>query len=156
MPFKPSKRTPGDKASAVNVGLRIMSRRAHTRAELAKKLALRGFDEHEVGQAIDRLKDLNALDDDDVAATRVAEALARDVRMTPRVAQAKLEQRGIPREVAHSAVSAAFSAWSPKDAALAYVRGETDAHRAARRLAQRGFPTDTILWVVRHLSKSDL
>ncbi|MBK8011488.1 MAG: regulatory protein RecX [Deltaproteobacteria bacterium] len=156
MPFKPSKRTPGDDASALSVGLRLASRRAHTQAELAKKLAARGFDEQEIGQAIDRLKALNALDEDDVTATRVAEMLAHDARMTPRVAQAKLEQRGIPREIAHSAVRTAFSDWDPKEAALAYVGSETDVDRAARRLAQRGFPTEAILWVVRHLAKPDL
>jgi regulatory protein len=47
----------------LDAGLRLLARRAHSRAELRQKLARRGYEEDEVGTALARLADMGYLDD---------------------------------------------------------------------------------------------
>ncbi len=142
--------------SCWDTALDLLARRAHTNAELVRKLRERKFDDAEIDETIDRARSLHLMEDDEAIANRYAKSLRGERRdATPRWAEQKLEQRGIDRHVARAAVKEAFAGWDERESAVAYVRNETDPRRAARKLERRGFSTDTIMWVSRRLSRDD-
>ncbi|MGA7964351.1 MAG: regulatory protein RecX, partial [Gammaproteobacteria bacterium] len=49
---------------AFDVGLRLLARREHSRAELALKLAQRGIEQTEIERALDRLQAMDALNEE--------------------------------------------------------------------------------------------
>ncbi len=133
----------------LDAAVRLLARRSHGRAELAKKLAARGHDDHAVEAAFARLEELGYLGPDDEIARRFAEELARKTGATPRSVAAKLAARGF--EDAERAAQAAFLDWDPRSAASMVIAGEKNPDRAARRLSRRGFPADVIAGVVERL-----
>jgi regulatory protein len=76
---------------------RVLARRPHSRAELAKKLG----DSSQVGPVLDRLTELRLLDDADFARRWVEERSSRRGR---RALLHELYSKGIDREVAEAAV----------------------------------------------------
>ncbi|HSP08273.1 MAG TPA: RecX family transcriptional regulator [Candidatus Dormibacteraeota bacterium] len=79
-----------------------MGRRAHSRAELDRKLGRRGYPETDVRSAIDRLVELGYLDDRAFAESHVRR---RQVGRGPRALSAELSARGVDRQVADIALS---------------------------------------------------
>ncbi|MGA8922665.1 MAG: regulatory protein RecX, partial [Candidatus Dormiibacterota bacterium] len=105
--------------SALDVGLRLLGRRAHSRAELGRKLGRRGYPEIEVRSAVDRLMELGYLDDRAFAEGHVRR---RQAGLGPLALSAELSARGVDRQVA--------------DGALARFDGEAQL-ASATRLAER-------------------
>jgi regulatory protein len=83
--------------------LRLLGRRAHSRAELQRKLARRGYGEEAVAQAVTRLTELGYLDDRSFAAGHVRR---RSGSRGPLALSAELSVRGVDRRVADAALQA--------------------------------------------------
>lgn len=97
----------------------MLGRRAHSRAELGRKLGRRGYPEIEVRSAVDRLMELGYLDDRTFAEGHVRR---RQAGLGPLALSAELSARGVDRHVA--------------DGALAGFDGEAQL-ASATRLAER-------------------
>lgn len=108
-------------AGALDAGLRLLARRAHSRAEVRRKLGRRGYGEEEVETAVERLVELGYLDDRNFAEGHVRR---RSSALGPLALSAELAARGVDRSLADTALSH-FDA----DAQLA----------SATRLAERVF-----------------
>jgi regulatory protein len=106
-------------AGALDAGLRLLSRRAHSRVELRRKLGRRGYQEFEVEAALARLAELGYVDDRSFAEGHVRR---RSAGLGPLALSAELAARGVDRAVVDLAL-ADFD----HDAQVA----------AARRLAER-------------------
>jgi len=96
----PQPKTPA--GTALEAGLRLLARRAHSRVELDRKLDLRGYAQIEVGSAMDRLVELGYLDDRAFAEGHVRR---RQSGMGPRALSAELSARGVNRQVADGALA---------------------------------------------------
>jgi regulatory protein len=130
----------------------MLGRRAHSEAEVRKKLERGHFPQAEIDSAIARLKDLRYLDDPAFASHR-AEALVVG-GLGPRSAVAKVVAAGVEESTAEDAVEAAREGASETELALAALgkrRPKVDASspaaervRAARWLVGRGFSEETV------------
>jgi regulatory protein len=87
---------------ALDAGLRLLGRRAHSRAELKRKLGRRGYSAEQTETALARLAELGYLDD-----RSFAEGLVRHRAASrgPRALSAELAQRGVDRAQADAAVA---------------------------------------------------
>ena len=103
-------RTSRDRASrpkpaigALDAGLRLIGRRAHSRVELRRKLGRRGYTEVETEAALNRLVELGYLDD-----RAFAEGLVRrrGAIRGPLALSAELAARGVDRALADGALGA--------------------------------------------------
>jgi regulatory protein len=124
--------------------LRLLTRRAHSEAELRRKLARRGCPADDVDRAVVRVRGLGYLDD---AAFARALAGARARTRGPALIARELASKGIARALVQDAVGAVRR----EDVVAAARRlagraAETGADRrlAAARLQRRGFPGDVI------------
>ena len=90
----------------MDAALNLLARRDHSRAELSRKLAARGFVAQEIEAAIVRLHDLAYLDDRRYAEQWAARAVREGTAVGPRL-RLELRRRGIPPEIAESAIAAA-------------------------------------------------
>ncbi len=100
MPPRSSK--PAD-VSVFDAGLRLLTRRAHSRVELRRKLARRGYDEDEIHGALTRLAELGYVNDAEFAAGHVRR---RSGALGPLALSAELAARGVDRHIAGMAVRA--------------------------------------------------
>jgi regulatory protein len=129
---------------AFETALRLLSRRAHSEAELRQKLVRRGCPEDEVERAVVRARGLGGLDD-----AAFAGALARERSRTrgPALIARELAARGVERSLVREALGALARedvlAAARRLAARAGEAG-TDRRLVAARLQRRGFPTDVI------------
>ncbi len=141
------------RASALDSAFRILSRRDHTRKELAVKLRQKGFDRSAVAGALDRCRELGYLDDAKTAAI-IAGHLAESGYGTLRVRQT-LGQKGLD----DAAIEQALARCGDEEAQVLRARGllekkashlnrEDDPwkrrQKAYRFLAGRGF-TSTVI-----------
>ena len=94
-----SSRTPA--VPALDAGLRLVARRAHSRYELRFKLRRRGYDEAAVDAAVARLIELDLLDDSSFATGHVRR---RSSSVGPLALSAELAARGVERATAGAAV----------------------------------------------------
>ena len=117
---------PAPRAPAIDAGLRLLAGRAHSRAEVRRKLARRGYDLDDVEGAVNRLVELGYLDDASFAAGHVRR---RSGTHGPLALSAELSARGVDRRMA----DAALAGFDP-EAQLAA------ATRLATRLAGRSRP----------------
>jgi regulatory protein len=83
--------------------VRLLARRAHSRAELRRKLARRGYEEDEVVAAMRRLGELGYLDD---AAFADGHVRRRSAARGPLALSAELAARGVDRRVADASLAA--------------------------------------------------
>ena len=137
--------------------LSLLARRAHSSAELARKLVQRGFSRALVAQVITRLQELRLLDDVDFARAFVEEK-RRSARPVGRLKIiSDLRRRGISGEIMEDAAAAPGDAGGDADPELARAlqavrqrqrlsRSIPDARleraRLLRFLAGRGFAMD--------------
>jgi regulatory protein len=105
--------------SALDAGLRLLARRAHSRVELLLKLTRRGYDGMVIRAALKRLEELGYLDDQSFARSFVRRRAS--VR-GPRALSAELAARGVDR--------------AQVDTALAEF-GEAEQLAAATQIAER-------------------
>jgi regulatory protein len=129
---------------AFETALRLLSQRAHSEAELRRKLARRGCSEDEVERAVTRARGLGGLDD-----AAFAGALARERVRTrgPALIARELSAKGVERSLVREALGAL-----PREDVVAAARrlagraaeAGTDRRVVAGRLQRRGFPTDVI------------
>ena len=77
----------------VEVGLRLLGRREHSRAELSAKLAARGFEAADVERALDRLQAMGALDESRFAEQFINMRLRQGYG--PARIRSELSQRGV-------------------------------------------------------------
>ena len=89
-------------ASALDAGLRLLARRAHSRVELRRKLGRRGYDEGEIQAALVRLAELGYVDDAAFAAGHVRR---RSSSLGPLALTAELAARGVDRQAAGRALA---------------------------------------------------
>lgn len=142
---------PGEPDPALRHALRLLSMRARTRQELQQALARKQHPPAAIAAALERVQSLGYLDDARYARAR-AESLLGEGKMGPQGVMQHLRARGIPAEVARSALEDAERALDfDADAvarALLERRGlsapgrilsEKEKGRAARVLAARGF-----------------
>jgi regulatory protein len=88
--------------SALDAGLRLLGRRAHSRTELRRKLARRGHPTGDIEAALGRLVELGYLDDRSFAAGLVRR---RGTVRGPLALSAELAARGVDRAQADSAIA---------------------------------------------------
>jgi regulatory protein len=113
---------PGDPEEVARiVCLRLLDRRAYTRAELATALRKRGVPDDVADRVLDRFADLRLVDDAALADS-YARAQHHERGLAGRAVAAKLRQRGVPDETVRTALEQ-------------IDRGSEAA--AARRLAER-------------------
>ncbi|MEZ5211372.1 regulatory protein RecX [Gordonia sp. (in: high G+C Gram-positive bacteria)] len=147
--------------SAWDAALRLLGVRARSRAEIAERLARRGFDQPTIDDVLARLEESGLIDDDEFArewagsrsrySGRGRLALRRELRtkgVAAHTIEAALAEIEPDDERAQAAELAAkkLASWSldltdPGDRAKAY-------RRLAGVLGRRGFPPDVISSVV--------
>jgi regulatory protein len=110
---------PQPRGSALDAGLRLLGRRAHSGAELRRKLTRRGYDPEGVEAALIRLTEIGYVDDLAFAQGHVRR---RSSGLGPLALSAELAARGVDRRVSAEAVAG--------------LDGEAQLF-AARRLAER-------------------
>ena len=101
MPRRSSRPARPPTGSALDAGLRLLSRRAHSRAELRLKLRRRGYEEVDVQAAAARLAELGYLDDRSFATGHVTR---RSGVRGPLALRSELAARGVDRAIADEAV----------------------------------------------------
>jgi len=94
-------------SDAYEDGLRLLARRPLTRREIESRLASRGHDPDGIAAAVSRLQEAGLVDDRKLAAAWIEGAAAEKGRGRER-AIAELEARGVDREIASAAWSAAI------------------------------------------------
>jgi len=94
--------------TALDAGLRLLGRRAHSRVELLLKLTRRGFEGPAIRQALKRLEELGYLDDRAFASSFVRR---RGSVRGPRALSAELAARGVDR----SEVDTALAVFGPDE-----------------------------------------
>jgi regulatory protein len=87
---------------AYNKALKLVARRDHFRAELVEKLRRKGFADEEIDTALDRLDELNLLDDQALAG-RFVEFRSVDRGWGPRRLANELRRRGVESPIAEQA-----------------------------------------------------
>lgn len=135
---------------------RLLKRREHSRAELATKLLLRGYEEDVVTRVVRELAARGDVSDERFAELRARVRLSRGYG--PSAVAADLRARGIGREAAEASVGRSMKDFSEKESALkalaptGWGRGERtpEARRRARvRLERRGFSHGLIRQILR-------
>jgi regulatory protein len=164
--LRPSATDPDSPAAARAAGLRALARRELSVAQLRDRLKRRGYTAHAIDDAIARLLDAGALDDE-----RVARAAARTSAQVKRHGRSRVAREltalGIPRDVADRALAEVFEAVDEqallRQALARRLRGSTSlADPAARRrvfaaLVRQGFAPGAVQQVLRaHAGRSAL
>jgi len=98
--FSRHRQPPSD--SALDAGVRLLARRAHSRVELLLKLTRRGYDGEAIRAALRRLEELGYLDDQAFARSFVRR---RGSVRGPRALSAELAARGVDRAQVDMAVA---------------------------------------------------
>jgi len=88
---------------ALDAGVRLLGRRAHSRVELRRKLGRRGYVEEEIDSALARLVELGYVDDRSFADGYIRR---RSGSLGPLALSAELAARGVDRSVADLALTA--------------------------------------------------
>jgi regulatory protein len=137
-------------ASALACGLGLLSRRAHSRVELRRKLGRRGYDQGETEAALSRLLELGYLDDRSFAEGHVRR---RGALRGPLALSAELAARGVDRAQADAAL-AGFDAEAQLESATRlaerlYARKPSAGHREmlneiGSKLLRRGFSSTIV------------
>jgi SOS response regulatory protein OraA/RecX len=128
--------TPG---TALEQAAAALARRDHSAAGLTAYLAERGVDPDEAAEAVERLRQAGYLDDARVATLRAETLAARGYGDA--AIRADLARRGL----AEDEIAAGLDALTPETERARELIAELGAsERIARRLAAKGFGTDSI------------
>jgi regulatory protein len=149
---------PGDPESAARtICLRLLDRRARTRAELTTALTKRGIPDDAAQRVLDRFAEVGLVDDGALA-DGYALAQHRERGLAGRAVAAKLRQRGIADDTVREAL-AQIDHDSEREMARRLVERKlrslagVEPHAAARRLvgmlARKGYPPGLAYDVVR-------
>ena len=128
----------------------LLASRPHFRAELALKLARRGFPADEAAAALDRLEQQGYLDDTKVAADFIAHRQERGGEGRLRL-RAELVRRGARPDAVNAALAGLDEDDDLEAARKAYAvasRSKKDPAALARHLARKGFSRRAILAVL--------
>jgi len=157
-------RAPLDAKAATAVAFDLLARKAWSVRDLARRLGRRGATPEIVGAVVADLQARGYLDDE-AFARWWAQARAERRRIGSRRLQQELRTRGIPAEVATSAIAAAFQDGPELERALTAGRQRLPGLRAkpervpARLFAyllRRGYPPSVVRQAVRELCGADL
>jgi len=132
--------------------LALLSRAAHTRVGLARKLAARGFSAAAVRHALARMAELGYLDDRAFAEAWLRLHAAPGTRGWKALFKGLLG-RGVPRAVAEEALEDLYPAEVELEQARGLARGLSP-QDAIRKLGARGFRTRAISVVLREIRKT--
>ena len=139
------RRRPPPTVGALDAGVRLLGRRAHSRVELRRKLVRRGHPASEIEAAIGRLVELGYLDDRSFASGLVRR---RGVVRGPLALSAELAARGVERALADAALAEfdpeAQLSSATRLAERLYARSRVAGYRemldrVGSRLIRRGF-----------------
>jgi regulatory protein len=135
------------------LALKLLAVREHSRLELSRKLAARGFAEPEIAFALDRLTEQGALDESRLAEHYVRERA--DKGFGPLRIRRELKDKGLSDSAIAPHLASVADDW-PARLALAHERRfgaalpsdpsseRAELARRARFLEQRGFAPETI------------
>jgi regulatory protein len=163
---RPSSRekAPLDAKAARAAALDLLAKKAWTSRELSRRLARRGAPTEVARDVIADLEARGYLNDLEFA-RRWAETRARARNIGPLRLSRELSAKGIPRDIAQSAIEAAFEGGSQEERAIAagqrrlaaLLRATPDrvAPRLASHLLRRGYPPAVVRRVVRRLTGTD-
>lgn len=158
-------RAPGeraaDPAAAREAALKLLERTRRTRADLARRLRDKGYDEPVVAEVLERLAGVGLIDDVEYARAFLAGRWGRRAAGW-RVLEQDLRKRGVPSEDIASARARFEQAQGPADEVRLARRVAEQAERRYARLdprirrqrlyallARRGFDGDTIAQALR-------
>ena len=142
--MRPSKPEPTDEAALERAAVDLLARREHSRHELTRKLAARGFDAGAIERVLDELERTGALATSRFVETFVRSRVARG--HGPIRIRAELAERGVAGEAAADSLKAAGIDWLEATRAARrkrfgpeLPRDYRERARQARFLAYRGF-----------------
>jgi regulatory protein len=144
-----------DAATAYDRVILLLAQRAHSRAELLRKLCQRGATAAVAREAVDRAAAQGYVDDLEYARMYARNGLDRG--LAPLRIRQDLARRGVDPHTAETALAEEFAAVDVQDLALAVARRRAarltgDSQSVRRRLAaylqRRGFPTHVTLAAV--------
>jgi len=98
--MSPVKKSPRAPVSALARGAQLAARREHTRAELARKLRMKGHAPEEIGGALETLGKKKFIDDNRAARALIDERIRAG--RGPKKIQVDLQKRGIPPATARA------------------------------------------------------
>lgn len=146
---------------ALRQAMNRLNRRAMSRRDLGQKLHGLGYDEPVREAVLDRLAELNFINDEDYARALI-DATMRRKPAGPQLLREKLYQKGIDRSMIERLVSEATDAMDLAPGAVELARkklgtmqrcdAETKRRRIYSLLARRGFNPDTISSVMAELA----
>lgn len=157
---RPSRRQPEQtpEDAALAEGLKALNRRARTTGEIRARLVERGFAGEVIEDALERLTECGALDDE-----RYAHCFAEDQRELSgwgeeRIA-ATLVERGIDRDLAEQAAREGYADQTRRARVILDARGESldddrSRNRALGFLTRRGFAYEIAYDAIRGLAES--
>ena len=139
--------------SIFDQALSLLSHREHSKKELATKLKTRGHEEEEISATIERLEEMNYLNDERFAEIFVRSRLSKPLGAS-RIQQ-ELKQKGINSELAKTALSEANADWFELAKQLKERRFGEEAStdfkekaKQSRYLQYRGFDFEQIKYAV--------
>ena len=155
----------GDETGTAELGpcrqkaMDLLARRPHFRAELAAKLARRGFEPEVVTATCSWLEERSYLDDDSAADRLVRGSLTRK-GYGPLRMRAELVRRGVEQTVIDRTLAAAWSG-GEDERALEVARARTsrdgfDRDRLGRHLAGKGYGAAAIYRALDRVGKEQL
>ena len=144
---------------ALDAAYRLLTRRPHTRLEIARKLARRGYGAGVVDEVIGELLRKGYIDEDDTA-LRWAQALVRDKLWGPVRIAVYLAQKGIGRELVDRVQRQVWQEHEERAVAARAVAKRFPAggplSKKASFLRSRGFSADVIYAVLKDAPREDL
>ena len=140
--------SPRYRPSPYDQAVKLLANRTHFRAELERKLEMRGYATDEVGTALDRLADQGYLDDMKAARAYVEERMRRGEFGKTRL-RADLKRKGVKSAAASEILKDLvpdddFEMASREAKRWAGTRRLVEPHAVARRLERRGFSARSI------------
>jgi len=144
-----------DAAAAYDRVLRLLAQRAHSRAELLRKLRQRGVSAGVAGEAVDRAATQGYVDDAEYARMYARQGCERG--LAPLRVRQELARRGVEPHHVEAAVHEVFAEVDLLDLAVALARKrarrltgdrQSQRRRLAAYLERRGYPAHVTLEAV--------
>ncbi len=136
--------------TAVDTALRLLARRAHSRAELCKKLARRGYEAEEVDYALNRLTEMGYVDDAAFARglVRHRSATRGSLAVSAELAAKGIDRRGTAEALAELDAESQLAS-ATRLAERMFPQGEEIGFRemldrVGVKLLRRGFPSGIV------------